>query len=125
MIVLDVRLHRALVRHAGDWAAARQPRACDIDLHRDLRGGSAVYIACDAHDHVLYVGSVHRPGDDSGLACRIGEHLRDAGKRLRWRRLWVVSLSADVPLAVVRDVEAIVGADLNPPWNGRLPILIR
>jgi hypothetical protein len=124
VIALDHTLYRALTQRAGRWAASVQPTPCAIERHAQLRGGSAVYIACDDEDRVLYVGSVHRPGDAAGLAGRIAEHLRNAEKRLRWRRLWVLSLRADVPLAVVRDLEAIVGTELAPPWNGRLPRLI-
>ena len=123
MIVLDHRLHRALARHGGP--AVRRPleAARAIGEHRTIYGGCGIYVACDARDRVQYVGSVHRPGDPGGISRRITEHLREPGKALRWERLWVLVVDENVDRGWVRTFEAVVGAELAPSWNERLPAL--
>ncbi len=123
MIVLDPRLHRALARHGGP--AVRRPLegARAIGEHRTIYGGCGIYVACDVRDRVQYVGSVHRPGDSGGISRRIAEHLREPGKALRWERLWVLVVDESVDRVWVRTFEGIVGAELAPSWNDRLPTL--
>jgi hypothetical protein len=122
-VVIDTTFHRALARHGG--AAIRRPLLAPrpIAEYRTIRGGCGVYIACDDHDRVMYVGSVHRPGNTAGISTRISEHMRDALKALRWERLWVLVVDDDRTVEWVRTYEAIVGEELGPTWNERLPVL--
>lgn len=123
MIVLDHRLYRALARHGGP--AVRRPLegARTIADHRTIYGGCGIYVACDSRDRVQYVGSVHRPGDTGGISRRIGEHLRETAKALRWERLWVLVVEEHVDRGWLRTFEGIVGVELAPSWNDRLPTL--
>lgn len=124
MITMDAATHRALSRYAGAWLEASAHRGINVAEHGQITGSSAVYIACDALERVLYVGSVHRPGQHQGFSNRIAEHLREARKFQSWRRLWVLRLKTGVSLTIVRDIEAVVGAELDPQWNDRLPRML-
>ncbi len=124
MITMDAATYRALSRYAGPWLQASTPRGIVVGEHRVIDVSSAVYIACDDLDRVLYVGSVHRPGQQYGASNRIAEHLRETRKFQAWRRLWVLPLKIGVDLTVVRELEAVVGAELDPQWNERLPRLL-
>jgi len=125
VIVLDERMRRALARHGG--AAIRRPllKLRPIADHPMIHGGAGVYVACDLHDRVLYVGSVYRPTNPFGVSCRIAEHLAepDQTKALRWQRLWALLVDEPRDLGWIRDYEAVVGAELAPVWNERLPAL--
>lgn len=122
-MVIDATFHRALARHGG--GAVRRPllAALPIVEHRSVQGGCGVYIVCDDRDRAMYVGSVHRPGSLSGISDRIASHLVDALKALRWSRLWVLVVDDDQTVEWVRTYEAIVGEELQPTWNERLPRL--
>lgn len=124
-VLLDERMRRALARHGGP--AVRRPllEPRPIAEHLTIHGGAGVYVACDRHDHVLYVGSVYRPTNPFGLSCRIAEHLAepDQTKALHWQRLWALLVDEPKELEWIRAYEAIVGAELAPIWNQRLPAL--
>jgi hypothetical protein len=122
-VVIDTLFHRALARHGGDAVLRPLLPARAIAEYRTISGGCGVYIACDGHDRVMYVGSVHRPGNTVGISTRIGEHMGDALKALRWERLWVLVVSDDQTVEWVRTYEAILGEELQPTWNERLPAL--
>ena len=122
-MIIDARFHRALARHGG--RAVQRPLLAPrpITGHRSIVGGCGVYMACDDFDRVMYVGSVHRPGNPSGISSRVAEHLREPLKALRWSRLWVLVVEEGRSALWVRTYEAIVGAELDPTWNARLPAL--
>jgi hypothetical protein len=120
---IDTTFHRALARHGGDSVLQPLPAARPVVEHRSIVGGCGVYIACDDFDRVVYVGSVHRPGNVAGISERIAEHLRDARKALCWARLWILVVDERQTVEWVRTYEAIVGEELQPTWNERLPAL--
>jgi hypothetical protein len=122
---LDARRYRAVSAYAGEWLIATPFRRMPVDEVGELAlTGCAVYIVDDAFGEVDYVGSVCRAAATGGARKRLSEHLRDPRKRQRWSRFAVVSLRPDTPLAVVRAVEAAIGADLLPKTNQRLPRLL-
>jgi hypothetical protein len=123
-VVLDATFRRALARHGGDAVLGPLRVACPISEHRSIVGGCGVYVVCDDLDRVLYVGSVHRPGNPRGISDRIARHLADPLKALRWARLWVLVVAEGRSLEWVRTYEAIVGTELQPSWNERLPRLL-
>lgn len=125
MILLDATTRRAMARHGG--VAVRRP-LLDVVTIEDrylIAGGCGVYVACDERDRVLYVGSVHRPADPFGVVHRLGEHLAepDGLKELRWRRVWALMVDPGQDRRWVRDYEGVIGAELAPAWNDRLPAL--
>lgn len=117
---MNTVLHRALARAGGE--AVRQPLSApyDLDEGEPVLGGCGVYIACNHHDEVLYVGSVHRPYDPAGISRRLREHLREPTKAMHWSRAWVL-VADGKDLRWVRQYEGLVGDELEPSWNDRLP----
>jgi hypothetical protein len=120
---IDATFHCALARHGGDSVLLPLPAARTIVEYGSIVGGCGVYITCDDFNRVMYVGSVHRPGNRDGISSRIGEHLRDARKALRWARLWILVVDEQKTVEWIRTYEAIVGEELQPTWNERLPML--
>lgn len=114
---------RALARQGGD--RVKRPLPAPVSCHGSIAvvGGSAVYVVCTEWDEVLYVGSVHRPLDARGIARRLSEHMRDPLKRMHWGRLWLLPIKEDADLTWVRAYEGLVGTELAPGWNERLPRL--
>jgi hypothetical protein len=124
MISLDRGRYAGLTSYAGGWLSEHVPRPFPVDQLDHLDVASGVYVVEDALDRVRYVGSVCRPGNSRGIACRLREHLRDPGKRLTWHHVWVVPLREDTPRRIVRAVEGAVGAELTPVGNLRLPSIV-
>lgn len=123
VFTVDATFHRALARYGGNAVLYPLTPPMPIADHRSIVGSCGVYIACDDFNRAIYVGSAHRPGNPSGISNRIGEHLRDAMKGLRWSRLWVLVVNDVQPIEWIRTYEAIVGEELRPTWNERLPSL--
>ncbi len=123
MSTMTVTRYRSLCRYAGDWLDTPIVRKFSVDEICDIVARSGVYIICEPLERVQYVGSVHRPGSAAGVADRLREHLREPHKRLGWNTVWVLPLLDATPRAVVRSVEACVGAELCPIGEGRLPRL--
>jgi hypothetical protein len=115
--------YRAICRYAGDWLDEPVPRAVPLDEIDAVTARSGVYVICEPLERVQYVGSVCRPNRPRGVASRLREHLRDKHKGLGWKTVWIVPLKPETPVAVVRSVEACVGADLGPLGGDRLPRL--
>ena len=115
-----VRLTGMLVRHLAKPHPRRYPVAVETlpDAER------AVYIAVDAEDQVRYVGSVARCGAGA-LRQRINEHLQLRPSALTWTGVWVVELHPGTPRETVRWAESLIGEELSPTDNARLPISAR
>lgn len=122
-MVINATFHCALARHGGSSVLKPLLAPKSIAEHRRVVGGCGIYIVCDDFDRAMYVGSVHRPRNAAGMSDRIGEHLRDPLKALRWARIWALVVDDDRTVEWVRTYEAIVGEELQPTWNERLPSL--
>jgi len=104
----------------GPLLAAIRPTPFELTGDDLPAAASAVYIAVDEHDEVVYVGSVRR-SNDRALRRRVAEHRRDRPEARTWRRLWVLLLVDTAGTGDVRWAEARVGRHLRPHDNRRLP----
>lgn len=114
----------AIAAYAGEHLEQLLPDPINIG-----RGGQVpdfavgVYVAVGLDGTVLYVGSVHRPGNQSGVQARIDEHRRQLDRLQTWDKIYVVPLVADTPLSTVRRIEGRIGAHLAPSASRALPRL--
>jgi hypothetical protein len=80
---------------------------------------TAIYVVCDPHRIVRYVGSV--AGDDQTLAARIRHHVRTRDGAPSWTQLTILPLYTATPQRLVRQGEGLVGRVLDPLDNEKLP----
>jgi hypothetical protein len=118
--VFDLDRYAALTVWAADWIVPRHQRAYPLELRHVPDVPVAVYIVFDCDDVVRYVGSVARRG--SGLVSRLREHMEQRFESHLWTYIWVVELDASTPVAVVRWLEGVIGRQLRPVDNRRLPV---
>ncbi len=116
----------ALSEYAGSFLLEAVGEAIHVGSGEEVPAYStAVYVAVGVDGSVLYVGSVARPNDPTGLRARIDEHLRKHERSQGWDQIHVIPLLADTPLMEVRRIEGRVGAHLAPSMSQALPRLQR
>lgn len=102
-----------LLRALGPFACRAAPELA----RRQIRCGSAVYIAWDSRRYCRYVGSVCRQGQ-TAVGDRLSEHyqLTDLGpaRRAAWALLTVLPIRTDAPLCIVRAAEGWTARNLSP-----------
>lgn len=100
-------------RWAREYATANHMQPYHLDTNTIPEVDSAIYVACDWHGTVRYVGSVHRPNNHQGLRERLAEHLRKRHNSRHWTHVWIVELEGADKKAVHR-VEGAMGRELDP-----------
>lgn len=109
------RTYGAMTHIAGPWLDHKLPHLIEPSA-LPLIASPAVYVGLTA-GRVAYVGSVSR-SDRNGLRNRLAEHRR-LGRT--WSHMVVVPLKPGTPTRVVREIEGLIGAVLDPPDSARLP----
>lgn len=104
---------RLLLRALGSFTCRADPEL----VRRQIRCGSAVYVAWDSRRCCRYVGSVRRQGQ-TAVGDRLAEHyqLTDLGpaRRAAWALLTVLPVRTDAPLGIVRAAEGWTARNLSP-----------
>jgi hypothetical protein len=102
-----------LLRALGSFICRADPELA----RRQIRCGSAVYVAWDSRRSCRYVGSVCRRGQ-TAVGDRLAEHyqLTDLGpaRRAAWALLTVLPIRTDAPLGIVRAAEGWTARNLSP-----------
>lgn len=80
---------------------------------------TAIYVVCDPHRIVRYVGSVAR--NDQTVTARIRDHVRTRDGAPNWTQLTILPLRDGTQQRLVRQAEGLVGRVLNPLDNDKLP----
>jgi hypothetical protein len=114
-------VYQVLTVYAGKWLVERERQPLVLGRDPLPPGGHAVYVAEGRDGTVLYVGSTARMRDPYGTRARLGVHLTERAKRFSWDSVIVLRLRADTPPDEVRQIEGLVGLDLRPVQNKRLP----
>jgi hypothetical protein len=102
-----------LLRALGSFTCRADPEL----VRRQIRCGSAAYVAWDSRRNCRYVGSVCRQGQ-TAVGDRLAEHYQLTGlgpaRRAAWALLTVLPIRADAPPGIVRAAEGWTARNLSP-----------